>query len=169
MEGGQGRKYGVVYTGLASSLSLWMGSQGPYLHPRTFVLTKTPFPFRGLSLPISTMGLQSLSQECSLRKPFRVCFGENPETALRKSPGDLNSLLRHSQLALSFLVPPPAPEPPSGHPHPQVDDDYWRLFLPLRGSMPPRGAMSELKKKKKKKKKLPREKGRPWKRSRPGG
>lgn len=132
MEGGQGRKYGVVFTGLASSLSLWMGSQGPYLHPRTFVLTKTPFPFRGLSLPISTMGLQSLSQECSLRKPFRVCFGENPETALRKSPGDLNSLLRHSQLALSFLVPPPAPEPPSGHPHPQVDDDYWRLFLPLK-------------------------------------
>lgn len=107
MEWGQGRKYGVVFTGLASSLSLGMGSQGPYLHLRSFVLTKTPFPFRGLSLPISTMGLQSLSRVCSLRKPFRVCFGENPETALRKSPGDLNSLLHHSQPAPSLLVTSP--------------------------------------------------------------
>lgn len=130
LEGGQGRKYGVVFMGLASSLSLGVGSQGPYLHLRTFVLMKTPFPFRGLSLPISTMGLQSLSQVCSLRKPFRVCFGKNPETALRQPPEDLNSLLHHSQLAPSFLVPPPAPEPSSGRPHPRVDD-CWRLFLPL--------------------------------------
>lgn len=92
LEGGQGRKYGVVFTGLASSLSLGVGSQGPYLHLRTFVLMKTPFPFWGLSLPISTMGLQSLSQVCSLRKPFRVCFGKNPETALRQPPEDLNSI-----------------------------------------------------------------------------
>ena len=130
LEGGQGRKYGVAFTGLASSLSLGVGSQGPYLHLRTFVLMKTPFPFQGLSLPISTMGLQSLSQVCSLRKPFRVCFGENPETALRQPPEDLNSLLHHSQLAPSFLVPPPAPEPSSGRPHPRVDD-CWRSFLPL--------------------------------------
>lgn len=130
-EAGQGRKCGVVFTRLGSSPSLGVGSQGPYLHLTIFVLTKTPFPFRGLSLPISTMGLQSLSQVCSLRKPFRVCFGKNPETALRKSPGGLNSLLRHSHLAPSFLVPPTSPQSPglpSGSPHPQVDDDCGFCF-----------------------------------------
>lgn len=123
-EAGQGREYGAVFTRLASSPSLEVGSQSPYLHLTIFALTKTPFPFRGLSLPISTMGLQSLSQVCSLRRPFRVCFGKSPETVLRKSPGGLNPLLHHSHLAPSFLVPatsPQSPGLPSGSPHPQVD------------------------------------------------